>query len=92
MPGAFYYSGQEAVNKNSSASKNGELEIGAVPVSKYNRFIQLLAQAPITKDESSGWNCQDWSLTVLNWFRTEGFITNEDLTNHNIKYWLREDQ
>lgn len=59
MLGAFYYSGEETVNINSSGSKNGELEIGAIPVSKYDRFKQLLEAAPINNIESSNWNCQD---------------------------------
>jgi hypothetical protein len=29
MPGAFYYSGEERVNINSSRSKNEELEVGS---------------------------------------------------------------
>ncbi|OAL57259.1 hypothetical protein IQ07DRAFT_675315 [Pyrenochaeta sp. DS3sAY3a] len=91
MPGAFYYSGEETLNINSSGSKNGELEIGAVPVDKYERFKQLLAAVPITNIESSKWNCQDWSLKVLEWIRTEGFVW-EQYQDNAIRYWLREDQ
>ncbi|KAF2453927.1 hypothetical protein BDY21DRAFT_115119 [Lineolata rhizophorae] len=83
MPGAFYYSGEERVNINSSGSKKEELEIGAVPQNKYARFKQLLAAAPITKDESSKWNCQDWSLKVLDWLREEGFVE-EQYQNNTI--------
>ncbi|KAF1828386.1 hypothetical protein BDW02DRAFT_563111 [Decorospora gaudefroyi] len=91
MPGAFYYLGEERVNINSSGSKNGELEIGAIPVSKYDRFKQLLADAPINNVESSNWNCQYWSLSVLDWLRQERFIE-EQYQNNVIKYWLREDK
>ncbi|KAF2022238.1 hypothetical protein BU24DRAFT_488487 [Aaosphaeria arxii CBS 175.79] len=91
MPGAFYYSGGEAVNPESSDAKNQELEIGSVPVDKYARFTQLLANVPIIIDESSKWNCQDWSLEALDRFRREGFIE-EQYQNNVIKYWLREDK
>lgn len=91
MPGAFYYSGEERVNINSSRSKNGELEVGFIAVDKFDRFKQLLAAAPITNVESSRWNCQDWSLSVLDSFRREGFIE-EQYPNNVIQYWLREDK
>ena len=91
MPGAFYYSGEERVNINSSGSKIGELEIGAIPVSKYDRFKQLLAAGPVNNVQSSNWNCQDWSLSVLDWLRQEGFVE-EQYQNDVIKYWLREDK
>ena len=58
MPGAFYYSGKESVDLLMSGSKNGQLEVGFVPVEKYNRFKQLLEAVPIDNVEASGWNCQ----------------------------------
>ncbi|ORY17590.1 hypothetical protein BCR34DRAFT_530087, partial [Clohesyomyces aquaticus] len=66
-------------------SKNGELEIGSVPTVKYDRFKQLLATNPITKDKSLKWNCQDWSLRVLRELREEGFIE-EQYSNDVVKY------
>lgn len=91
MPGSFSYSGEETVNAIFSGDKNGELEIGAVPVEKYSRFKQLLADVPITKIESSQWNCQDWSLKALDFLRQEGFIE-EQYQDNVISYWLREDK
>lgn len=91
MPGAFYYSGEESVNLSRSGSKNGELEIGFVPVEKYDRFKQLLEAVPIDNVESSGWNCQSWSLAALDRLRTEGLVA-EKSPNNVIQYWLREEQ
>lgn len=91
MPGAFYYSGEETVEVSKSGSKNGQLEVGSVPVEKYERFKQLLRAVPIDNVESSKWNCQNWSLAALDWFRAEGFIA-EEYPNNVIQYWLREDQ
>jgi hypothetical protein len=91
MPGAFYYSGEESVDLSRSGSKNGQLEVGFVPVKKYNRFKQLLEAVPIDNVESSGWNCQSWSLAALDWLRAEGLVA-EEYPNNVIQYWLREDQ
>ena len=91
MPGGFYYSGEESVNIDGSQRKVHELDIGTVPGDKYDRFKQLLAAAPVTNDETSKWNCQNWSLQVLDWLRGEGFIT-EDYKNEIIQYWVRENQ
>jgi hypothetical protein len=52
MPGAFYYSGEESVDLSRSGSKNGQLEVGFVPVTKYNRFKQLLQAVPIDNAEA----------------------------------------
>ncbi|TVY67449.1 hypothetical protein LSUE1_G007444 [Lachnellula suecica] len=86
MPGAFYFSGEESVDLARSGSKNGQLEVGTVPVAKYDLFKQLLGAVPIDNDESSGWN----SLQV-DWLRAEGFVS-EDYPNNVIQYWLREDR
>jgi hypothetical protein len=91
MPGAFYYSGEESVDLSRSGSKNGQLEVGFVPVTKYNRFKQLLQGVPIDNAEASGWNCQSWSLAALDWLRAEDMVA-EEYPNNVIQYWLREDQ
>lgn len=91
MPGAFYYSGEESVDISRSGSKNGQLEVGFVPVTKYNRFKQLLQAVPIDNAEASGWNCQSWSLAALDWLRAEDMVA-EEYPNNVIQYWLREDQ
>ena len=91
MPGAFYYSGEESIDVSRSGSKNGQLEVGFVHVEKYDRFKQLLEAVPIDNIESSGWNCQSWSLAALDWLRAEGLVA-EEYTNDVVRYWLREDQ
>jgi len=60
-------------------------------VTKYDRFKQLLAAVLIDNEESSGWNCQDWSLAALQWLREEEFV-DEEYQDNVVKYWLREDQ
>jgi hypothetical protein len=71
--------------------ENRQLEVGSVPVEKYERFKQLLRAVPIDNVESSRWNCQNWSLVALDWLRAKGFI-GEEYPNNVIQYWLREDQ
>lgn len=91
MPGGFHYSAEETMDITKSGSQKAELEVGSVPVEKYERFKQLLEEVPIDNVESSGWNCQNWSLTALDRLRAEGFIA-EECTNNVIQHWLREDQ
>lgn len=90
MPGAFRCVGEERVELAVYGKKNGELEIGSVPVEKYNRFKQLLEKVPIDNVESSEWNCQSWCIAALDLFRVEGFVDGE-YSNDVIRNWLRED-
>lgn len=53
MPGAFYFFGEENVDLSRSGNKNGQLEVGFVPVRKYNRSKRLLEAVPIDNVESS---------------------------------------
>lgn len=72
MPGSFYYSGEEAVDLSKIDDGNGQLEAGSIPLQKYERFKQLLQAVTIDNVESSGWNCQSWSLAALDNLREEG--------------------
>ncbi|KAF2755529.1 hypothetical protein EJ05DRAFT_104917 [Pseudovirgaria hyperparasitica] len=90
MPGAFYYEGEEKVVPHAPGSIKAEVEIGAVPVARYERFKELLKAVPISKDESSGWNCQDWSLQALASLREEGFV-DDTYSDAALRYWLREE-
>lgn len=91
MPGSFYYSGEEAVDISKVDAENGQLEVGCIPVEKYEHFKQLLKAVPVDNIESSGWNCQSWSLAALNDLRAEGLVGDE-YSNNVIQHWLREDQ
>ncbi|OBT67736.1 hypothetical protein VE03_03549 [Pseudogymnoascus sp. 23342-1-I1] len=91
MPGSFYYSAEETVDLSKIADENGRLEVGSIPLQKYERFKQLLEAVTIDNVESPGWNCQSWSLAALNNLRDEGLVAN-DYSNDVIQHWLREDQ
>ena len=91
MPGSFYYSGEEAVDLSKIDGENGQLEVGSIPLQKYERFKQLLQVVTIDNVESSGWNCQSWSLEALDNLREEGLVA-DDYPNNVIQHWLREDQ
>lgn len=91
MPGAFYYSGEEDMEDTNSEGKNGQLEVGSIPVYRYERFKELLNEIPIVNVESEKWNCQSWNLAALDALRAEGFVA-EEYSNEAIQYWLREDQ
>jgi hypothetical protein len=91
MPGFFSYNGPETVDLEKSGSKNQELEIGLVEISRMERANELFRMVPIERSESSGWNCQSWSHTALEYLRREGFVSG-DYTDEMIKYWLQEDE
>jgi hypothetical protein len=81
MPGAFCYPDEQSLDLSRSSSKNGQLEIGFVPVEKWDRFKQLLEAMPVDNVESLGQNCQRWSLTALDWLRVEGVVAEEYSNN-----------
>jgi hypothetical protein len=56
-----------------------------------NRIKELIDRVNIVNDESSSWNCQDWSLDALDKLAEEGFV-HEYYTKAVVKYWLREEQ
>ncbi|KFY45522.1 hypothetical protein V494_00900 [Pseudogymnoascus sp. VKM F-4513 (FW-928)] len=91
MPGSFYYSAEEVTDLSNIGVGNGHLEVGSIPVQKYERFKQLLEEVPINNSESSGWNYQSWSLAALHCLRKEGYIA-DDYPNNVVQHWLREDQ
>lgn len=91
MPGSFHYSAEEEVDLSKIDGGNAQLEVGSVPPQKYERFKQLLQAVAIDNDESSGWNCQSWSLSALDNLRVEGLVM-DDYPNNVIQHWLREDQ
>ncbi|KAI9750578.1 MAG: hypothetical protein M4579_006408 [Chaenotheca gracillima] len=90
MPGSFYYPGAETGDITTS-DKLTELKIGALKDSELSELQTLLSSIPIKEDESSKWNCQDWSLEALDKMREMGWI-DETYTNDVLKHWLREDQ
>ena len=91
MPGAFYYVGPENVSLRRSTARKLTLDVGEVPENKLNRITEILEQVNVVKDESSPWNCQDWSLEGLEKLAEEGFV-DEGYTREVVKYWLREEQ
>lgn len=91
MPGSFYYQAKEAVDLSKVDGGNAQLEVGHIPPQKYERFKQLLEAVTIDNNESSGWNCQSWSLLALDNLREEGLVMN-DYPNNVIQHWFREDQ
>jgi hypothetical protein len=89
MPGAFYYPGPEDVNLTKSASVKEELQIGEVVAAKLDLVHQRLKECRIETVESSGWNCQDWTLEGLEKLRAEGFV-DATYTEGVVRNWLRE--
>ncbi|KAK3940422.1 hypothetical protein QBC46DRAFT_288348 [Diplogelasinospora grovesii] len=91
MPGNFYYPGPEDVDLSTidpSAFKQ-QLEIGEVEDAKLDRTHQILKEIQIDPVESSGWNCQNWSLEGFGKLQEEGF-TYDWLTKEAVKNWLKE--
>ncbi|KAI8634260.1 hypothetical protein F5Y19DRAFT_206524 [Xylariaceae sp. FL1651] len=89
MPGAFYYMGPELVDLNKSDSRKEELEVGEIDESALPKVHDILKQLRIDKVESSGWNCQDWTLDGFEKLKAQGLVY-EYLTPDAVKNWLRE--
>ncbi|KAF2279113.1 uncharacterized protein EI97DRAFT_227746 [Westerdykella ornata] len=95
MPGAFYYPGAE---KGADPVTLGpgpvvqELEVGEVDEASLERVEQVLRETPIDKSESSGWNCQSWTLEGLERLRTAKLlhVDYSYLTKEGVRAWLRE--
>ncbi|OBT99230.1 hypothetical protein VE01_02740 [Pseudogymnoascus verrucosus] len=90
MPGTFYHSAEEAVDLSKLDGANGRLEVGSIPLQKYELYKQLLQEVTIDNVESSGWNCQNWSLAALD--NREQDLVADDYSNNVIRHWLSEDQ
>jgi hypothetical protein len=88
MPGGFYYRGPEAASLKRSTALKETLEIGQVPNNKLDRITELFRSVEIVKDETSTWNCQDWSLDALMTLQAEGFV-DEQYSQEAVKNWLR---
>ncbi|KAI5803876.1 hypothetical protein EDC01DRAFT_476687 [Geopyxis carbonaria] len=86
MPGNFWYDGPESVDLGSTCSK---VDVGSVQSTKLERFTEICREVPIDQGESSGWNCQSWTLEVVDRLRKEGFV-DEWVTNEEIRQYLKE--
>ncbi|RDB26067.1 hypothetical protein Hypma_006482 [Hypsizygus marmoreus] len=88
-PGTFYYPGVESVRLDRSVNLVHEVEIGAIPSSELGKIEEFLHNIPIVTDESSDWNCQDWTIAGLQKFGDMGWIW-DDFKGSAIKKWLKE--
>ena len=90
MPGAFYYKGAEDVaNLWKSETLKQDIPIGEVDDADLDKIEAIFQSIPIDKSESSGWNCQSWSLEGLAKLQQEGFIY-DSLTGEGVYEWLKE--
>ncbi|CAK7263821.1 hypothetical protein SEPCBS57363_000750 [Sporothrix epigloea] len=91
MPGGFYYRGPEDLDLNKSGTLKEQLEVGEVDDSRLSRVHDILKDVRIETNESSTWNCQNWTLDGFEKLKAEGFAY-DYLTAEAIKHWLREGQ
>ncbi len=91
MPGGFYYVGPEPVTFDLAQPNNlrEKLEIGEVDESLLNRLHEIFGKLWIDTVESSGWNCQNWSLDWFEKLKQEGIVYSY-LTPESVKGWLKE--
>jgi hypothetical protein len=91
MPGGFYYPGPEDMNplEPSSIAPKEQLEVGELDDSNLVETNQIFKEIWIDTSESSGWNCQNWSLDGFDRLKDGGF-THEYLTQEAVRYWLKE--
>jgi hypothetical protein len=91
MPGAFYYPGPEDVGLGKSEPPKDMIEIGEVDDADLDKVHRILEEVWIDKFESSGWNCQDWSLDALAKLQQKNIVYTH-LTRDGIKNWLKEEE
>jgi len=93
MPGGFYYQGPEEVDlwKSELQRPKETVEIGELDDADLEKVHVILKSVQIDKSESSGWNCQDWSLDGFARLQREGFVY-DYLTREAVKTWLKEEE
>ena len=89
MPGGFHYPGAEPVSKISSfgpGRMEDMVEIGEIPNEDVASIEGLLRQIDIIKDESSDWNCQDWTEVACVLLKGKGWVYQRIDT---VKTWVK---
>lgn len=89
MPGAFYYPGPEESDLSKSDPPREQLEIGEIDESDIQRVHEVFLGLVIDCCESSGWNCQNWSLAGLEHLRSLR-IVHDHMANDVARSWLKE--
>ncbi|PPQ84134.1 hypothetical protein CVT25_003348 [Psilocybe cyanescens] len=99
MPGAFHYDGPEPSSSTAPdplllAAKRNEVDIGSVPPDKVDLVAQICSAIPIDQtedpsDSESGWNCQSWTVSVVQEMKKEGFV-DEWITEEYLRGFLKE--
>nr|POE79459.1 hypothetical protein CFP56_07524 [Quercus suber] len=89
MPGNFHYEGPEELDLGKFGDPKEVLEVGEVDLSRIVDVYGILKQVRIDTVESSGWNCQDWTLDGLDDLKKGGFV-HDSLTREGVKHWLKE--
>ena len=89
MPGAFHYDGPES-NEDMirSNTRIEEIEIGELPAGRLAEFERIAKDEAISKQEY-GWNCQNWTNSVLERLKASGF-GHTYITADSVKSWLKE--
>jgi len=66
-----------------------DIRIGEVDEAHLDTIEKILKDIPIDKSESSGWNCQSWSLEGFERLQQANFI-DDSLTSKGLYEWLME--
>jgi hypothetical protein len=99
MPGGFYYPGPEqlGISQDGGAGEmRDKLEVGEVKVDKggdvggvVESINAVLKEVEIVRDESAGWNCQDWTLEGFERLKGMGIVYGH-LKADGVRGWLKE--
>lgn len=90
MPGSFYYPGPENVELEKLQPRKNELDVGQLDSSELAEIHDILKLIRIDKVESSGWNCQDWTLDAMAKLQERGVVY-DYITKEQVRNWLKED-
>lgn len=92
LPGGFHYEGPEQTDLAAPGGSpiKQQLEIGEVDASKLDWVHGILKGVAIDDVESSGWNCQNWTLAGMEGLRAEGFVY-DYITAETARNWLKEE-
>ncbi|KAM5347215.1 hypothetical protein ACJ41O_010220 [Fusarium nematophilum] len=74
MPGSFAYRGPEHVDPSEPSPIKEQLEVGEVDDLNLERMHEILSSVHVDQSESSGWNCQDWTLERFEMLKGEGYV------------------
>lgn len=75
MPGGFHYDGPESIlDINKPIAKFLQVDIGCIPREQLDTVTRVCHLVDVIRDESAEWNCQSWTVAVVEDLKKFGYI------------------